>query len=72
VSSRFGVEFDDYFRDVFPKLEEFVKDGLVSFLDDRMQVHENGRLVVRNIAMAFDRYLEDDQPDSKQKFSRTV
>jgi oxygen-independent coproporphyrinogen-3 oxidase len=72
VAERFGVDFDDYFRDAFPKLDEFVKDGLVSFLDDRLQVSEEGRLVIRNVAMAFDRYLEDGQADSTQKFSRTV
>jgi oxygen-independent coproporphyrinogen-3 oxidase len=73
VKSRFGVDFDVYFSDSFAKLDEFVEDGLVSFLDDRLQVHPQGRLVIRNIAMAFDRYLRDDQSDdSKQKFSRTV
>jgi len=72
VRSRFGVDFDEYFATCFPKLDEFVKDGLVTFLDDRMQVSEEGRLVIRNIAMVFDRYLEDGSPDSNKKFSRTV
>lgn len=71
VKLRFGVDFDEYFRDSLGGLDEFVADGLVSLMDDRLQVHEPGRLVVRNIAMVFDRYL-DDQPDSTQKYSRTV
>ena len=72
IESRFGVAFDEYFEDSIAKLDGFVADGLLSFHDDRLQVHPEGRLVVRNIAMAFDRYLEDGNSDPKQKFSRTV
>jgi oxygen-independent coproporphyrinogen-3 oxidase len=72
VKTRFGVDFDSYFHDSLAKLDDFVEDGLVSFPDDRLQVHPEGRLVIRNIAMAFDRYLEDGQSESNQKYSRTV
>jgi oxygen-independent coproporphyrinogen-3 oxidase len=71
VKDRFGIDFDDYFRGALERLSDFAEDGLVSFLDDRLQVNESGRLVIRNIAMVFDRYL-DEQTDSGQKFSRTV
>jgi oxygen-independent coproporphyrinogen-3 oxidase len=72
VEARFGIEFDTYFGDSITKLQEFTADGLVTLHDDRLQVREDGRLVIRNIAMAFDRYLPEGDPDSKQKYSRTV
>jgi oxygen-independent coproporphyrinogen-3 oxidase len=73
IKNKFGVDFDDYFEDSLAQLEEFVEDGLVSILGERLQVHPQGRLVIRNIAMTFDRYLRDGQSgDSEQKFSRTV
>jgi oxygen-independent coproporphyrinogen-3 oxidase len=72
VRTNFGVDFDEYFGDAIAKLQEFTDDGLVTLHDDRLQVSEGGRLVIRNIAMAFDRYLPEGDPDSTQKYSRTV
>ena len=72
VQQRFGVDFDSYFPDVYEKLEPFVADGLVDFHPDRIEVHEPGRLVIRNIAMAFDAYLEQDEKKEQPIYSRTV
>jgi oxygen-independent coproporphyrinogen-3 oxidase len=72
LASRFGVAFDEYFHDSLARLDEFIADGLVSLRDDRLQIEPDGRLVVRNIAMAFDRYLDQGGSDAKQKYSRTV
>jgi oxygen-independent coproporphyrinogen-3 oxidase len=43
------------------KLEEFINDGLVTITDDGIAVSQQGMLVVRNIAMAFDPQLGDKQ-----------
>lgn len=72
VSRRFGIEFDDYFPDAEERLETFILDGLVSCHPDRIEVHDAGRLVVRNIAMEFDAYLEKDRQREKPIYSRTV
>ncbi|RMH78898.1 MAG: oxygen-independent coproporphyrinogen III oxidase [Calditrichaeota bacterium] len=72
VWERFGVDFDTYFAHDLPKLEEFVADGLVSLLPDRIQVHRPGRLVIRNIAMAFDAYLGKERHQGSPIYSRTV
>jgi len=72
VKSRYGIDFDTYFSESINKLDEFVKDGLLTLSPDRLQVHETGRLVIRNIAMAFDRYLDSDQGGKKPIYSRTV
>ena len=71
VWERFGVNFDAYFTDSIERLGEFIEDGLVQAFPDRVQVTEEGRLVIRNIAMAFDAYLESAQPE-KPVYSRTV
>jgi oxygen-independent coproporphyrinogen-3 oxidase len=71
IESSFGVEFDRYFSQSVAKLERFVRDGLVSVEADRISVAAMGRLVIRNIAMCFDRYLDDMRSD-QPVFSRTV
>ncbi len=72
VQQKYAVDFDDYFGEALARLDEFVDDGLVSRLPDRLQVHEKGRLIIRNIAMIFDRYLQDGHDGKKQIYSRTV
>lgn len=72
VQRRFEIDFDGYFSDALARLEPFIEDGLVSLLPDRIQVHDIGRLAVRNIAMVFDAYLPADQQQQKPIYSRTV
>ncbi len=72
VQEKFGVDFDRYFAEDLPKLQEFIDDGLVTLLPDRLQVSETGRLVIRNIAMAFDAYLGKESAAGQPVYSRTV
>ena len=51
-------------------LDELVSDGLVTFDGQVLQVTPLGQLLVRNVAMLFDAYLQ--KPDGAKKFSRTV
>jgi oxygen-independent coproporphyrinogen-3 oxidase len=69
VEQKFAVAFDTYFSDVFAPLEEFVADKLVILYPDLIEVTLAGRLVVRNIAMLFDKYLSK---DGQTLYSRTV
>ncbi len=71
VEKKFEVDFDKYFASAFPKLEEFVHDDLLELTQDKIVVKNMGRLVIRNIAMAFDAYLEKMMKE-KPIFSRTV
>lgn len=71
VEERFGISFDEYFADSLPKLKEFIDDGLIELTDDKIIVTLMGRLVIRNIAMCFDAYLEKMMKE-KPIFSRTV
>jgi oxygen-independent coproporphyrinogen-3 oxidase len=71
VDSAWDIDFDSYFAESLSKLQRFVDDGLVILSEDGMSITPMGRLVVRNIAMCFDRYLDDLRRD-KPIFSRTV
>jgi len=71
VSAQWGINYDEYFADAEVKLQRFVDDGLVVVSPEGYSITPMGRLVVRNIAMCFDRYLDDLRGD-KPIFSRTV
>lgn len=71
VERKFGINFDEYFADSILKLQEFIDDGLVELTDDKIIVTLMGRLVIRNIAMCFDAYI-DKMMKEKPIFSRTV
>jgi oxygen-independent coproporphyrinogen-3 oxidase len=51
-------------------LDELAADGLVTFDGRLLQVMPLGQLLVRNVAMLFDAYLQ--KSDGVRKFSRTV
>ncbi|MEN9468415.1 MAG: hypothetical protein RL630_148 [Verrucomicrobiota bacterium] len=72
VEQKFGITFDSYFADVPEKLNEFALDGLLTLQSDRIEVSEAGRLVIRNIAMAFDAYLKPEGTQEKPIYSRTL
>ncbi|WP_428983273.1 oxygen-independent coproporphyrinogen III oxidase [Paraburkholderia diazotrophica] len=65
----YGIRFHDAFAPELERLRPFEDDGLVKISARRIDVQLAGRMLVRNIAMVFDRYLGQ-QPS--QRFSRTV
>jgi oxygen-independent coproporphyrinogen-3 oxidase len=54
----FGINFAEHFADGIAALEEPARDGLVEFKDGGFRVTTAGRLLLRNIAMPFDEYLQ--------------
>ena len=71
VEHRFGIRFAEYFGTSLAALTPLEEDGLVECTDDRIQIIGPGRLLLRNIAMCFDAYL-DSMTKNKPVFSRTV
>ena len=63
-----GINFDRHFAADLAKLAPMIDDGLVEVSPDRIEMTPLGRLLVRNVAMAFDAYLEH----STVQYSRTV
>jgi oxygen-independent coproporphyrinogen-3 oxidase len=48
------------------------KDGLLRIEPEHIQVSPQGRLLMRNICLIFDRYLKDHQQQPQTRFSRTI
>jgi len=71
IGHRFGISFHAYFPDTPNRLQPFVDDGLVELDERGFRVIGLGRLIVRNIAMIFDAYI-DRMMKEKPIFSRTV
>ena len=71
IEAKYNIDFNDYFSDALKQLESFVSDGLATLEDDLIRITPAGRLLIRNIVMNFDAYLER-KDDDKPRFSRTV
>ena len=57
VESAWDISFADYFADSLDRLAPMVDDGLLSIDGEAILVLPRGRLLIRNICMAFDAYL---------------
>lgn len=57
-SDTYGINFKAHFADAIAQLEEPARDGLVEFNKTGFVVTDKGRLLLRNIAMPFDAYLQ--------------
>jgi oxygen-independent coproporphyrinogen-3 oxidase len=71
IEKEFGVNFSDYFADALEKLKVFEDEGLVSIKKDKIEVSSTGTMLIRNIVMPFDAYLQK-IPEEKRRFSKTV
>ena len=71
VERKFEIDFDQYFASSIEQLQQFVDDGLVEISADTITILGAGRLLLRNIAMCFDAYI-DVVGKTKPVFSRTV
>ncbi len=71
VESELGINFKEYFADSLESLNEFIEEGLVTLSEDKLKVSETGTLLIRNIAMPFDAYMQK-YMGSKKSFSKTV
>jgi oxygen-independent coproporphyrinogen-3 oxidase len=77
LERRHGVDFASYFADALAKLAPLEADGLVRVGPDRIVATTQGRLLLRNIAMCFDRYLapltgSNQAQDTAPRFSRAI
>ncbi|WP_295538318.1 oxygen-independent coproporphyrinogen III oxidase [uncultured Thiohalocapsa sp.] len=61
VERRWGIDFHDYFGRSLSKLQGMQQDELLEVDAEGIGVLPKGRLLIRNICMAFDAYLEAKQ-----------
>lgn len=72
-AQKHNINFSSHFKNELEMLNTFVEDELVSLAADRIVIHESGKLVLRNVAMLFDAYLDDVRKKSVNPvFSRTI
>ncbi len=71
MSERLGIDFRDYFSSALKHLKPLADDGLVRIARDAVAITEKGRFFIRNIAMVFDAYLQQ-QRQQEGRYSRTV
>jgi oxygen-independent coproporphyrinogen III oxidase len=65
-----GVGFTQYFADELKRLAPLAADDLVSVDAAAIRIRPKGRLLLRNIAMVFDRYLNAGANDNR--YSRAI
>lgn len=57
AEAAWDIRFDAYFADALMKLRDMAGDGLLEVDAHKIRILPRGRLLVRNICMAFDAYL---------------
>ncbi len=72
LERRHGIDFADYFATALERLAPLVEDGLARIEPGRIVVTSRGRLLLRNIAMCFDRYLDQSAAIATPRFSRAI
>jgi oxygen-independent coproporphyrinogen-3 oxidase len=70
LEAKYQIGFNDYFSSALGQLEAMQNDGLLTFDGRAIRVLPAGRLLIRNICMVFDRYLQG-RPE-KKTFSRVI
>ncbi len=68
-NNKYGIDFKELFSDALADLEPMAFDGLVRLRPEGLEVTNTGRLLIRNLAMPFDRYL---RASNNTRFSRTI
>ncbi len=72
ISQRHVIDFKEYFAEPLQRLQPLQADGLVELGTDGLTATSRGRLLLRIIAMCFDRYLPAAVENAPARFSRTI
>jgi len=70
IEQAYPITFTDYFAPELEKLRMLAQDGLLTIDTEWLSVTVKGRLLIRNICMVFDRYLNA-KPDPL-RYSQTI
>ncbi|MFT3756075.1 MAG: oxygen-independent coproporphyrinogen III oxidase [Pseudoxanthomonas sp.] len=72
LEHRYAISFREYFATALDRLHPLAADGLVELGDGFVRATSRGRLMLRNIAMCFDRYLDQPSDTPAPRFSRAI
>ena len=70
VEKQHNIDFKKYFAWGLNNMKEMEADNLIKITSNKIEVSEMGKLLIRNIAMNFDGYIE--RKEDTAKYSRTV
>jgi len=70
IEDEFNIDFETYFSWGLNNLNEMMADNLISIENRMLKITRMGRLLIRNIAMNFDGYIE--RKEDHARYSRTV
>ncbi len=70
IEEKFKIDFKKYFAWGLSNLKEMEADDLIEISDNKIKVKNMGRMLIRNIAINFDGYIE--RKEDQAKYSRTV
>jgi len=70
IETAHGITFNDYFSVELEALEPMASDGLIDIETGQITVTTRGRLLVRAVAMVFDRFLRERQ--ESRRYSRVI
>jgi len=70
IETTHTIKFDEYFKLELAELRQFVDEGLVEITPEWVSVTPRGKLLIRAIAMTFDRYLRADE--RARRYSKIV
>jgi oxygen-independent coproporphyrinogen-3 oxidase len=70
IETAWMLDFDSYFAREMVELREFAREGLLEIDREWITVTPRGRLLIRSICMAFDRYLRIDL--ERRRYSRVI
>ncbi|MBF0285756.1 MAG: oxygen-independent coproporphyrinogen III oxidase [Magnetococcales bacterium] len=70
LEHQFGIDFAGYFSAEEQEIARMVQEGLLEDDGRILRVTPGGRLLIRNVCMAFDWYLR--HAEQKKSFSRTI
>ncbi|MFA6699998.1 MAG: oxygen-independent coproporphyrinogen III oxidase [Thiomicrospira sp.] len=69
VNKQWGIRFDEYFAKELVAVQQFAEDGLLTLDAQDIYISAKGRLLIRNICMAFDAYIK---PGTTNRFSKVI
>jgi oxygen-independent coproporphyrinogen-3 oxidase len=72
INAAFAIDFDKHFATELQRLERAREDGLLTIDRDEIRATWLGRIFIRNLAMLFDPYLEQQQLHANPLFSKTL
>lgn len=70
VDKEYNIDFEQYFATELSMLKPFIEDQLVTMAGRKIQITNRGRLLIRNICMVFDAYLNELQ--TINSFSKVI